>query len=232
MRHEICPSTMTIESLADWIRSNKVDVFNHEEKINLTEDEINEFQKSSSLASRAIDKLKGTMKYIQETIKNGTPFDNGTMDHRPVSVTIPPTKGLKALEANRKFADEQLENGYKMDITTLYLLPWPEFKKMVAVDIEGNEWTKYSRDMSLDEYRQHGRPILEATEEVKEILEENGMKITKAKGNTVKIEKVEETPKPKKNYKDKEGRPELDLLADEDTDGNPSQEPGISEGDD
>lgn len=211
MRHELAPSTMTIESLADWIRSNKVDVFNHEEKIPLTEEEIAEFQKSSSLASRAIDRLKDTMKYIQETIKNGTPFDSNTMDHRPVSVTIPPTKGVKALEANRKFADHQLDNGYKEDITTLYLLPWPEFRKMVALDITGEEWTKYSRDMSEDEYRQHGRPVLEATAEVKEVLEQNGLKITEAKGNKARIEKVKED----KPYKDKQGRPELDLLADD-----------------
>lgn len=215
MRHELCPSTMTVQNLADWIRSNKADVFNHTEKVPLTEDEIAEYEKSSSLASRAIDRLKDTLKYITETMKNGTPFDTNVMDHRPVTVTIPPTKGLKALEAGRKFADRQLENGYKDDITTLYLMPWPEFRKMVAIDIEGNEWSKYSRDMSEDEYRQHGRPVLEATAEVKAVLEENGLKITEAKGNKARVEKVKtkEDPAP---YKDKENRPELSLLDDDD----------------
>jgi hypothetical protein len=208
-RHELCPSTMTVENLADWIRSNKADVFNHTEKIPLTEEEINDYQKASSLASRAIDRLKDTLKYFTETIKNGTPFDTNVMDHRPVTVTIPPSKGVTSLEANRKFADRQLENGYKEDITTLYLMPWAEFRKMVAVSIEGEEWSKYSRDMSEDEYRQHGRPILEASAEVKAVLEENGLKITEAKGNKARIEKVTK-------HKDKEGRPHLDLLGDED----------------
>lgn len=224
-RHDLCPSTMTVNSLADWIRSNKADVFNHIEKVPLTEEEIKEFEKSSSLASRAIDRLKDTLKYITETMKNGTPFDTNVMDHRPVTVTIPPTKGLKALEAGRKFADRQLENGYKDDITTLYLMPWPEFRKMVAIDIEGNEWSKYSRDMSEDEYRQHGRPVLEATAEVKELLAQNGLNITEAKGNRARVEKVKtkeqkaEEPDEKGEpapYKDKESRPHLDLMNDDD----------------
>lgn len=208
-RHELCPSTMTVENLADWIRSNKADVFNHTEKLPLTEEEINEYQKASSLASRAIDRLKDTLKYITDTIKNGTPFDTNVMDHRPLTVTIPPTKGITSLEANRKFADRQLENGYKEDITTLYLMPWPEFRKMVAVSIEGEEWSKYSRDMSEDEYRQHGRPVLEASAEVKAVLEENGLKITEAKGNKARVEKVAK-------HKDKEDRPHLSLLDDDD----------------
>jgi hypothetical protein len=162
MRHEVCPSTMTIENLADWIRTNKVDVVNNIEELPLTEEEINNLQKQSSLASRQLDKLKATLKYFTDLIKNGTPFDTDTEMHRPIAVTIPPSKGTARLEENRKFADRQLENGFKEIVTPIYFIPWPEFEKMVAIDIEGNEWTKYSRGMSRDEISQHGRPVLSA----------------------------------------------------------------------
>lgn len=174
-RHECTPSTMTISNLADWIRSNKVDVINHTEKIKLTEEEETELQKQSSLASRAIDKLKGTLDYIKELINNGTPWDSATNNHRPVSVTIPPTQGVKILEKNRKFADDQLEKGYKEEITPIYMIPWPEHEKMVAMDIMGEEWSKYSRAMSPDEVSQHGKPILRASRNMDLLDEGKGL---------------------------------------------------------
>lgn len=188
MRHEICPSTMTVNNLADWVRSNKVDIINHVEKFPLTPEEINDLQKSSSLASRALDKLKDTLKYISELIKNGTPWDPATENNRPVSVTIPPTQGVKVLEANRKFADRQLESGFREDITPIYFLPWPEYKKMVALDITGEEWSKYTRRMTDDELMQHGRPILsEAARQFKDGLAESGMRVEGVKDGEVII---------------------------------------------
>ena len=49
---------------------------------------------------------------------------------------------------------------------------------MIAVDIEGNEWTNYSRQMSKDEVRQHGKPILSAGQQLREGLAEAGMSIS------------------------------------------------------
>lgn len=159
-RHECCPATMTVENLADWIVSNKIDLVNHTEKIPLTDEEVIELQKASSLASRQMDKLQDTLKYITEMVKNGTPWDTATENHRPVSVTIPPTSGIKVLEANRKFADRQLDSGYREDITPIYFIPWPEHEKIVGMSITGEEWSRYSRAMSKDEVLQHGRPLL------------------------------------------------------------------------
>ncbi len=200
MRHEICPSTMTIESLKDWIRTNKVDSTNHMEKIPLTTDEINELQRESSMASRASDKLKGTLKYFTELIKKGTPWDSANEMHRPISVTIPPSKGLEKLEANRKFADLQLENGFREEVTPIFFIPWPEFEKMVAMDIEGNEWSAYSRDMTKDEVAQHGRPVLQASRQLREDLAESGIKIDKVEGRTVHLsmdDKLKKNKQPK-----------------------------------
>lgn len=187
MRHECTPQTMTPENLADWIKSNKVEVTNHIEKIPLSDEEINEFQRSSSLASRQIDKLKDTLKYFKALIDKGTPWNFAISDHVPISVTIPPTKGIKVLEANRKNADDQIEKGYREEVTSIYLIPWPEYKKMVAVDIEGEEWSKYSREMTLDEVRQHGKPILSASTEIKDALEAQGIEIERVQGKEVKL---------------------------------------------
>ena len=123
MRHECVPQAMTPEQLADWIKSNKVDINNHIEKINLTEDEKAKLAMESSLASRQINKLEELEKYFKTFIKKGTPWDtnvgeNG--DHRPLTVTIPPTKGLEKLKANRLFADGQIEKGYREEITPVY----------------------------------------------------------------------------------------------------------------
>lgn len=160
MRHSSLPEFMTIEQLADYIRSNKVDTVNHVEKIPLTEEEIQTLAMESSLASRAIDRLETVKKYFESFLKKGTPWDSNTEDHRPITVTIPATKGVEKLKANRKYADDQIAQGYREDITSVYLLPWPEKERMVAVDINGVEWTTYSRGMSGDEVKQHGRPIL------------------------------------------------------------------------
>lgn len=203
-RHDCLPQTMTPENLADWIKSNKVEVVNHIEKFPLTEEEIAEFQRSSSVASRQIDKLKDTKKYFTTLVDKGTPYSISIDDHTPVSVTIPPTKGIKVLEANRKYADDQIEKGYKEEITTIYLIPWPEYEKMVAVDIEGYEWQKYSRTMSKDEVRQHGKPILSASTEIRDVLEEQGIEIERVEGKEVKLTK-----------KDKKESKKMNLLEDE-----------------
>lgn len=159
MRHESLPQTLSPEKLAEWIQINKVDTFNHTEEIPFTEEEIQELEHKSSLASRAIDKLTGVEKYFKELIKKGTPFNEDRGEYQPISVTIPPTKGVDALKANREFADKQIELGYKEDITHLYLVPNPEVSEMLMVDIEGQEWPEYSRNMTNDEINQF-KPLL------------------------------------------------------------------------
>lgn len=200
-RHELCPSTMTVENLADWIRSNRVDSHNHTEKFPLTDDEKKELALKSSSAGQAISRLKKLQDYVNKLIKKGTPWEtsrgeNG--DHRPVDVTVPPTAGIDVLEANRQYADDQIEKGYREEITTIYMMPWPEYEKMVAIDIEGNEWSNYSRMMTKDEVRQHGKPILSAAQELRENLAEAGIKIDRVEGNVVHMSTDETVRKGKK----------------------------------
>jgi hypothetical protein len=167
MRHHSLPQTSTPEQLAEWIQLNKVDTFNHEEKIQLTEEEIQNFEHQSALASRQIMKLTDVEKYFKELIKKGTPYSMEKEAHEPINVTIPPTKGKDALTANMEFANKQLELGYKLDITHLYLVPNPEESMMVMVDIEGVEWPGYSREMTKDEINQH-KPLLRGSAAVKQ----------------------------------------------------------------
>lgn len=204
MRHHSLPMTMTPEQLADYIRSNRVDTVNHVEKINLTDGEKAKLAMESSLASRAIVRLENLLKEFSTIIKKGTPWDMNVGedgDHRPITFTIPPSKGLEKLKANRLFADDQIEKGYREEITPIYFIPYPEYEKMVAVDIEGNEWSNYSRQMSKDEVRQHGKPILSAGQQFRESLAEDGMRITGVDDDgTVNIV-AGEKPKKKKGQK-------------------------------
>jgi DNA-binding transcriptional regulator of glucitol operon len=143
MKHPCVPSTMTPESLAVWIKDNADEVIEHIEKIELEEEQVHELEKKSSLASRAIDRLEEIKKNFMDLLKEGTPNPD-----EPVDVTIPPTSGLKILKANRAFADRQLEQGFKEEVTQLYVIPYPEDSMMVAVDIEGREWPEKSKEMS------------------------------------------------------------------------------------
>lgn len=192
MRHHSLPLTMTPEALADYIRSNRIETQNHVEKIKLNDEEKRDLAMKSSSASRQIRKLEILLKEISTLIKKGTPWNTelGTDgDHVPVPITIPPTAGIDVLKSNREYADNQIEKGYREEITAIYFLPWPEFEKILAVDIEGNQWTEYTRDMNSAEIRQYGKPILSAAEDVKDILEKSGLEVEKVKGNTVKIAK-------------------------------------------
>lgn len=192
MIHSSLPQTMTKETLADYIRSNRVETKNHVEKFLLTEEEKFDLAMKSSIASRAIKRLEDLKKYVTDLIKKGTPMDlwiDQKRDHAPVDIVIPPTVGIDTLEANREYADNQIEKGYREEITAIYFIPWPEQEKMIGVDIEGKEWSNYTRAMTKDEIKQHGKPILRATEEIKEIMESQGLEIEKVDGKEVKLRK-------------------------------------------
>jgi hypothetical protein len=192
MRHESLPFSMTPEQLADYIRSNRIDSVNHVEKFPLSENEKKELALKSSNAGQAILRLESQQKYVTKLIKKGTPWDTNRGedgDHRPIDITIPPTAGLDVLKSNRQYADEQIEKGYREEVTCIYFLPWPEYEKMIGLDIEGTEWSKYSRQMTKEEIRQHGKPILRAAEELVQGLDDAGIEIEKVDGNQVHLKK-------------------------------------------
>ena len=143
MLHPTLPQSMTPENLAIWIRQNSLEGKNHVEEIRYTQEEIQEFEHRSSAANRAIDKLEAQLKTIQQIFKNGT--------QEPIEEKIYPTKGIDVLKENRKYADGQIEKGFREETTVLFAIPYPEKKIVVFVDIEGNHFPQYDRPMTKDE---------------------------------------------------------------------------------
>lgn len=165
--HLSLPQKMTPENLAQWITENSIEQRTHDDKFELTRDEIQNLEHSSSVASRAIDRLE----QLKETFNNALKDGNGIVDEAgeviegstgPVSFTIPPTKGLKILKANREFADSQIESGVRLEPTELYGIPYPETEKIVFVDIEGNHFDQYDYNMNPDQIEKYARPLLTA----------------------------------------------------------------------
>lgn len=217
MRHESLPISMTPEQLADYIQSNKIKVENHVEKFPLTPEERSTLAMKSSNASRAIVRLEKLLKDVTTLIKKGTPWDwtiGKDGDNAPYDFTIPPTAGIDVLKANRLFADEQIEKGYREEITPIYFLPWPEFEKIIGVDIEGVEWSNYSRAMTASEIKQHGKPILSAStsNDIREIMQEQGIEVEKVDGKEVKLVKKKKNEIDKQPPLNDDERAEINLL--------------------
>jgi hypothetical protein len=153
--HHACPQTYTPENLAQWITENQKATITHVDKIPLTDEEITELEHKSSVASRAIDRLNDVLAEFKEYIQNGTEFDGE--EYQPKDITIPPTKGMKELKANREFADGILERGYNEETTEVYIIPYPDESLMVAVDIEGFECWEYTKKMTATERELYGK---------------------------------------------------------------------------
>jgi len=162
-KHLCLPQTMTTGNLAEWIKANATEVIEHVEKTELDEDQVHELEKKSSLASRAIDRLEIIKKEFMEVLTEGTPDEE-----EPVDITINPTKGFKILKANRAFADKQLEQGFTELAVPLYMIPYPEESEMVAVDIEGNHWPEFTKEMTSDQINQH-KPMLKREKKEKKV---------------------------------------------------------------
>lgn len=148
--HESAPQTLTPEHLAEWVQKNKKESIQHNDEIPLTEEQIKEHEHKLSNASREALKLDNLNKYFSALIKKG----NG---EKLVSVEIQPTKGLEVLKANIAHHDRVLQQGYEVETTWVFLVPWPEKSKMVGLTVEGKEVPKYTRAMTEDEKRNFGQ---------------------------------------------------------------------------
>lgn len=166
--HICLPQTMTVESLAQWITENAAEKREHEEQMPLTDELKSTLEHKVSLAASRIQELREVEKVFKDFLNKGTPVDietnadpAGDPLRLPQPVTIPPTKGLKEIQANLDYFTKQLRNGYSTEKTLIFLIPFPEEKMMIGVDIEGKEWPDYTREMSEPEKINHEKPILE-----------------------------------------------------------------------
>ncbi len=151
--HLALPQTMTPENLGAWIETNNIEKKNHEERFDLTAAEISAFEHNSSVASRAIDKLNGQLDYFKTLLKEGV--------QETVTVKVEPTQGLKVLQANREYADEQIERGYRTENTELYGIPYAGTKKICFFDIEGSHFEQYDYKMNPFQVEKYGQPLFE-----------------------------------------------------------------------
>lgn len=147
MIHTSLPQTLTAENLGQWIMQNHIEKKIHEERIPLDDSQVADLEHRSSLASRAIDKLKAQLKEITEYFKEGT--------LEAIPFTIYPTKGITTITANREFADGCLEKGYTEEKITLYGILYPEKELVIYVDITGVEYPAYQEVMSAEQKVMH-----------------------------------------------------------------------------
>ncbi len=148
---------MTKENLAKWLTENSIETKTHEEHIDYTAEEIAEFEHQSSLASRAIDRLTELLTDFKECVNEG--------NMSPRDFTVPETKGLKVLKANREFADGQIELGYHVLPTQLYGIPYGASSKIVFFDIESSHWEQYDYRMNPFQMEKYGSPLFKEEED-------------------------------------------------------------------
>lgn len=165
MRHEGLPITLTTEALAQWITDNAKDDINHVEKVDLDPEKVRDYEHKLANSTGAKLRLEELKKEFNECLKKGTGVtgftEEGEPIHAPQDFTVPPTKGLDALNANIQFYSSLLERGFEEVHTMIYMIPYPEKSRMVAVDIEGNEWEQYSKDMTPEQVAAYGNLFLE-----------------------------------------------------------------------
>lgn len=169
MRHESLPNTLTTESLAQWITDNAKDEINHVDKVDLDPEKVREYEHKLANSTAAKLRLEELKKEFNECLKKGTGVsgfseESGEPIHDPQNFIVPPTKGLDALNANIRFYSDLLERGFEENHTMIYIIPYPEKKRMVGVDIEGNEWEQYSKDMTPAEVSSFGNLFQEENE--------------------------------------------------------------------
>lgn len=172
--HRSLPQNKTVESLAQWITEHQKEVKTHIDKVPFTPKEVADLEHKSSAASIAIDVLEEVKVRFMDRLNNGTDLDPvtaGTDDPKflPCDVTIPPSKGMKALKANRQFAVDNLRKGYNEEPTDIYMIPFPEEATMVGVTIEGKEAPKYTRAMSTDEKAMYGNLFVKENDELRQL---------------------------------------------------------------
>ena len=193
-RHRCCPETYTAEQLGVWIEENQKSVRTHVDKIPLTPEEVHELEKASSLASRSMDRLNDIVVEFKDIIKKGTKYDGEKF--LPYDITIVPTKGMDALKANRSHADGILEKGYNEEETKLYIIPFPDEKTMVAVDIEGQEWPDYTKSMTEAEEQLYGKLFYKDKEGVMQQMDVADMKVSHDGTAKIKVPKKENKKEP------------------------------------
>lgn len=186
-RHKALPEKMTVEQLAVWMTENTIDCRTHTEETPLTEESKLEFKDKIANSTRAIYDLKDIEKAFKDSLNNGTPFNGNGRE--PEGFTIPPTKGLKELEANRQFADKILKQGFTTVDTPVFGIPYK--KELIFFNIQGKEYFKEPLPDAQEGLFDQDEPspeIKKAAKDFHDGLAKHGMKVTSLDGKTMNID--------------------------------------------
>lgn len=140
------PPTMTPENLAVWIKDNSLTEIMHTDVHDYTEEEIEKFEHNATKYGISIKKLEQQKKDINDLIKKGT----GKID-----ITLEETEGIDSLKKKRDALLDNVDRGFREDVTTLYQIPVPEEEQMMFFDIEGNVYEEHTKDMTSKEKEQY-----------------------------------------------------------------------------
>lgn len=131
--HKALPQTKTPEQLGEWINENAIDRRTHTEETPLDDEAKASHREKIANSTAAIYDLKDLEKLFKDSLNNGTKYNGQTRE--PETFTIPPTKGLKDLEANRQFSDKILKQGFTSVDTPVFGIPYK--KETLFFDVEG-----------------------------------------------------------------------------------------------
>jgi hypothetical protein len=225
MRHESLPQSYTDQELSEWIKSNSKENVQHDVSTPLTETQVQEHESKIAQAQMKIMELKNLEKKFKTFLKKGTPANSDQEGgYDAVSVTIPPTKGIDTLENNIRHHKDILDIGVHVDTTWLFMIPWPEQAKMIAVDINGVEWPEKSRSME-DWEANHAPSMFRANDDT----------VTEYPDRTIHDtpETLEDVAKDKPKQRKKKKVEDAPVLIKDDSElGDPEPASDISEGED
>lgn len=148
--HPALPTSLTIENLAAWLTETRIDTQKAKVTTVISREERSEYEHISSECSQKMDILNEIKEKFNDHLNNGT-YDPEVDEENGAVHTIPATVGIKKLKAERERVDKICRDGHTIEETILYMIPWPEEKRIIAFDILGQEFEDYSRDMREDE---------------------------------------------------------------------------------
>jgi len=148
-RHHLLPD-LEPDQLAAWIIRNSVgEPQQDERKTYYSDEEKAEMEHESSNSGRELGRLKAIEKQVKDYIKKGN------LTEKPITIVIPVTIGVDALDRNRSQNYSNLEKGYDVERVELYRVPNPSEKTMEFFSIDGNHFADRTTGMSQKEIRQY-----------------------------------------------------------------------------
>lgn len=167
--HEMIPVDLTPDERSAWIAKNHREMVTDTDKIYYKPEEIQEFEKESSVHGRELARLSAIVRTISALVKKGNDssttstivvflaegakVDIKQKDDQNI-ITIPATIGTKELEIQRSQNYAALEKGYEIKEVQLYGIPCYESETMEFFDIDANHYPARSRDLTIKEMKE------------------------------------------------------------------------------